>query len=85
MKMLDASGKDDKLLYMYVTIGILIFAQQEKPWYPLLGEEGEWKFIHDVPEEERVRSVKPPATKDECEVLLLVGEWHTYWCFCFTR
>ena len=63
----------------------LFRVQQEKPWYPLLGEEGEWKFIHDVPEEERVRSVKPPATKDECEVLLLVGEWHTDWFFCLTR
>merc|ERR1719397_2475493 len=58
------------------------FGQLEKPWYPLLGEEGEWKFIHDVPEEERVRSVKPPATKDECEVLLLVGlpgSGKSYW------
>lgn len=44
---------------------------QEKPWYPIL-EEG-YVFINDIPVEQRVRSIKPPMTKDQCEVLLMVG------------
>ena len=53
---------------------------QEKPWFPLLDDE--YKFINDVPLEERVRSVKPPTRREDCEVLLMVGlpgSGKTYW------
>lgn len=56
---------------MCVTLWCLV--SQETPWFPLLGEENEYTFIGKVPVEERVRAAKPPMSKDECEVLLLVG------------
>ncbi|XP_067938528.1 heterogeneous nuclear ribonucleoprotein U-like protein 2 isoform X2 [Watersipora subatra] len=49
------------------------FGQMEKPWFPLLGEEGEYTFLGKVPVEDRVRALKPPMSKADCEVLLLVG------------
>ncbi|KAF6037613.1 HNRNPU [Bugula neritina] len=52
-----------------VSVGFLL----EKPWVPLLGDEGEYTFIGKVPVEERVRAAKPPLSKEECEVLLLIG------------
>lgn len=49
---------------------------------PLLGEEGEYTFISQLAVEDRVRAALPPQTKEECEVLLMVGlpgSGKSYW------
>ncbi|XP_051822964.1 heterogeneous nuclear ribonucleoprotein U-like protein 2 [Antechinus flavipes] len=48
----------------------LNFGQKEEPFFP---PPEEFVFIHAVPVEERVRTVLPPKTTQECEVLLMVG------------
>ncbi|CAL1539438.1 unnamed protein product [Lymnaea stagnalis] len=46
------------------------FGAREGPYFPL---KDEFKFLEEVPEEERVRGHTPPATKEECEVIMMVG------------
>ncbi|XP_004646794.1 heterogeneous nuclear ribonucleoprotein U-like protein 2 [Octodon degus] len=48
----------------------LNFGQKEEPFFP---PPEEFVFIHAVPVEERVRTVVPPKTGEECEVILMVG------------
>lgn len=48
-----------------------LFVGQEKPWFPLKDED--YTFISCVSAEERVRALKPPSSRAECEVLLMVG------------
>ncbi|RUS76398.1 hypothetical protein EGW08_015849, partial [Elysia chlorotica] len=40
------------------------FGAREGPYFPLTDE---FKFLEEIPEEERVRGHTPPATKEECE------------------
>ncbi|XP_071490609.1 uncharacterized protein [Diadema antillarum] len=46
------------------------FGQKEEPWFPL--KEG-FTLIGQLPAEDTVRGPKPPATKAECELLMMVG------------
>ncbi|XP_059161035.1 heterogeneous nuclear ribonucleoprotein U-like protein 1 [Physella acuta] len=46
------------------------FGAREGPYFPL---KDEFKFLEEVAEEERVRGHKPPSTKEECEVIMMVG------------
>jgi len=46
------------------------FGAQEEPWFPL--KEG-YAFLETVEQEERVRGHAPPTTKEECEVIMMVG------------
>uniref|UniRef100_A0A8C2UII5 Heteroous nuclear ribonucleoprotein U like 2 n=1 Tax=Chinchilla lanigera TaxID=34839 RepID=A0A8C2UII5_CHILA len=48
----------------------LNFGQKEEPFF---SPPEEFVFIHAVPVEERVRTVVPPKTGEECEVILMVG------------
>ncbi|BFZ08002.1 hypothetical protein BsWGS_11041 [Bradybaena similaris] len=55
------------------------FGAREGPYFPL--KDG-FKFLEEVPAEERVRGNTPPATKEECEVIMTVGlpgAGKTYW------
>ncbi|KAK7444591.1 hypothetical protein BaRGS_00040413 [Batillaria attramentaria] len=52
---------------------------REEPYFPL--KEG-YAFLETVPEEERVRGSTPPATKEDCEIIMMVGlpgAGKTYW------
>ncbi|XP_022332049.2 uncharacterized protein LOC111129853 isoform X2 [Crassostrea virginica] len=46
------------------------FGASEEPWFPL---KEEFKFIGQVPLEERVRGTEPPAKKEDCEVIMMIG------------
>ncbi|XP_041353228.1 heterogeneous nuclear ribonucleoprotein U-like protein 1 isoform X2 [Gigantopelta aegis] len=46
------------------------FGQNEEPWFPLT--EG-FSFITSVEEDKRVRGSTPPAKKEDCEILMMVG------------
>lgn len=46
------------------------FGQAESPFFP--PEEG-FVFINDIPLEDRVRGVLPPAKKEDCEMLMMCG------------
>ncbi|KAH9507215.1 Heteroproteinous nuclear ribonucleoprotein U-like protein 1 [Bulinus truncatus] len=46
------------------------FGAREGPYFPL---KDDFKFLEEVPEEGRIRGHKPPATKEECEVIMMVG------------
>ncbi|KAL8600488.1 hypothetical protein ACOMHN_044953 [Nucella lapillus] len=46
------------------------FGAMEEPFFPL---KEEYQFMESVAEEERVRGAVPPATKEECEILMMVG------------
>uniref|UniRef100_H3ALN7 Heteroous nuclear ribonucleoprotein U like 2 n=1 Tax=Latimeria chalumnae TaxID=7897 RepID=H3ALN7_LATCH len=48
----------------------LNFGQKEAPFFPI--PEG-FAFLQDVPLEDRLRAKLPPKSKEECEVLMLVG------------
>ncbi|XP_036113602.1 heterogeneous nuclear ribonucleoprotein U-like protein 2 isoform X3 [Molossus molossus] len=48
----------------------LNFGQKEEAFFP---PPEEFVFIHAVPVEDRVRTVVPPKTIEECEVILMVG------------
>ncbi|PVD25432.1 hypothetical protein C0Q70_13088 [Pomacea canaliculata] len=55
------------------------FGQREEPFFPL--KEG-YIFINSVAEEERVRGSCPPAQKEDCEIIMMVGlpgAGKTYW------
>uniref|UniRef100_A0A2C9KQK5 SAP domain-containing protein n=1 Tax=Biomphalaria glabrata TaxID=6526 RepID=A0A2C9KQK5_BIOGL len=55
------------------------FGAREGPYFPL---KDDFKFLEDVPEAERIRGHKPPTTKEECEVIMMVGlpgAGKTYW------
>ncbi|CAG5117941.1 unnamed protein product [Candidula unifasciata] len=55
------------------------FGAREGPYFPL--KDG-FKFLEEVPLEERVRGNTPPATKEECEVIMTIGlpgAGKTYW------
>ncbi|GFO50472.1 heterogeneous nuclear ribonucleoprotein u-like protein 1 [Plakobranchus ocellatus] len=57
----------------------------EGPYFPLADE---FKFLEEVPNEERVRGHLPPATKEECEVIMMVGlpgAGKTYWVNNFVK
>ncbi|XP_077468165.1 heterogeneous nuclear ribonucleoprotein U-like protein 1 isoform X2 [Stigmatopora argus] len=43
---------------------------QKQPYFP--PPDG-YTYIHGVPEENKVRGTKGPASKDECEILMMVG------------
>ncbi|XP_072345505.1 heterogeneous nuclear ribonucleoprotein U-like protein 2 [Scyliorhinus torazame] len=46
------------------------FGQKEEPFFPVLED---YVFLQSVPLEERVRGAVGPKTKEECEVILMVG------------
>lgn len=46
------------------------FGALEEPWFPL---KEEFTFIGKVPLEERVRGTEPPAKKEDCEVIMMIG------------
>lgn len=46
------------------------FGALEEPWFPL---KEEYTFIGKVPLEERVRGTEPPAKKEDCEVIMMIG------------
>ncbi|ESP02305.1 hypothetical protein LOTGIDRAFT_138642, partial [Lottia gigantea] len=46
------------------------FGKREEPFFPL--KEG-YMFVEAVPQEERVRGAVPPAKKEDCEMIMMVG------------
>ncbi|XP_064600280.1 heterogeneous nuclear ribonucleoprotein U-like protein 1 isoform X2 [Liolophura sinensis] len=55
------------------------FGALETPWFPL---QEEFVFIDQVEAEKRVRGTEPPAKKEECEIIMMVGlpgAGKTYW------
>ncbi|KAM9318012.1 heterogeneous nuclear ribonucleoprotein U-like protein 1 [Pholidichthys leucotaenia] len=46
------------------------FGQKREPYFPK--REG-YTFIHNVPLEDKTRGTKGPASKSECEILMMVG------------
>uniref|UniRef100_A0A7N6FBH8 Uncharacterized protein n=1 Tax=Anabas testudineus TaxID=64144 RepID=A0A7N6FBH8_ANATE len=46
------------------------FGQKREPYFPQ--PEG-YTFIHDLGMEEKIRGTKAPASKSECEILMMVG------------
>ncbi|XP_029643153.1 heterogeneous nuclear ribonucleoprotein U-like protein 1 isoform X2 [Octopus sinensis] len=46
------------------------FGQKEEPWFPL---KDDFIFLSTVSLEERVRGSLPPAKKEECEIMMMVG------------
>ncbi|XP_005092857.1 heterogeneous nuclear ribonucleoprotein U-like protein 1 [Aplysia californica] len=56
------------------------FGSLEEPFFAL--KEG-YVFLEEVAAEERVRGHTPPASKEDCEVIMMVGlpgAGKTYWC-----
>jgi heterogeneous nuclear ribonucleoprotein U-like protein 1 len=55
------------------------FGAREGPYFPL---KDSFKFLEEVPAEERVRGHPPPEKKEDCEVIMTVGlpgSGKTYW------
>uniref|UniRef100_A0A3P9J4D3 Heterogeneous nuclear ribonucleoprotein U like 1 n=1 Tax=Oryzias latipes TaxID=8090 RepID=A0A3P9J4D3_ORYLA len=46
------------------------FGQKREPYFPSM--EG-YTFIHNLPLEEKIRGSKGPASKSDCEILMMVG------------
>lgn len=46
------------------------FGQMEQPFFPI---EEDFVFIDNIPLEERVRGILPPAKKEDCEIIMMCG------------
>ncbi|KAJ8308856.1 hypothetical protein KUTeg_013730 [Tegillarca granosa] len=71
---IDTSELNDEALFPHVyTKNISFecnFGHNEEPFFPL---KEDFNFIANVPVEERVRGLAPPAKKEECEMIMMVG------------